>query len=397
MIRSTFRGAGLRQARHVALLLLFVSVFGIAVTAQTPAEVLLRPQGTDNFPALYRQALNAFVEAQETYRKGQYDEASKTLSAFWKAHPPGTREWEQAEGLDFRAGQVMGVNYGAPACYSALRMLSEAVEWRLTKRAKAPTRIRLSVLLVGHSSGIQFSTKKDLHVGIGRFVTHDLKLAPWESVIEQSVWLFQEYVSAMTGGGLTLELDLVRLPNVDLPVVMREGDAGESGGQGFIDLANDAQPILWKSVPNSIKAVTDWWWVIYPSHYPSELSELADTPFITGGMGGGPGASPLFIIDDLWLLRKPAPYAGRTAYSEIERRAYLPQWMQHEFFHYLFRVYPQFQLERSDHQWFDRSTWPADFEGRIEQDYYAEALHKRLQHASPPLTFQLRYAPAIGR
>jgi hypothetical protein len=105
------------------------------------------------------------------------------------------------------------------------------------------------------------------------------------------------------------------------------------------------------------------------------------------------GASPLFIIDDLWLLRKPSPYVGRTAYSEAERRAYLPQWMQHEFFHYLFRIYPEFQLERSDHQWFDRSKWLADFEGRIEQDYYAEALHKRLQHASPPLAVQLRYAP----
>ncbi|HLJ51450.1 MAG TPA: hypothetical protein VKU01_35835 [Bryobacteraceae bacterium] len=212
------------------------------------------------------------------------------------------------------------------------------------------------MLLVGHSSGIQFSTKKELHADNGHFVTHDLELVPWESVVEQSVWLFREYVSAMTCGSLTLETDLVRLPNVNVAVTMREGDIG---------LAKDAERVLWNAVPASVKAVTDWWWIIYPSHYPPEPSELADKEFVTGGMSSGPdGASPLFPIDDLWLLRKPSPYARRVAYSESERRAYLPQWMQHEFFHQLFRIYPEFQLERSDHQWFDRSKWPADFEGR---------------------------------
>ena len=38
-------------------------------------------------------------------------------------------------------------------------------------------------------------------------------------------------------------------------------------------------------------------------------------------------------------------------------------------------------------------TWPDDFEGRLEPDYYAEALHKRLQpRADPPLHVALRYA-----
>ncbi|HLJ51449.1 MAG TPA: hypothetical protein VKU01_35830 [Bryobacteraceae bacterium] len=63
-----------------ALLVLAVTVFRIPVTAENRADILLRPQGPNNFPALYREALNTFVEADENYRKGQYAEESKKSS-----------------------------------------------------------------------------------------------------------------------------------------------------------------------------------------------------------------------------------------------------------------------------------------------------------------------------
>jgi uncharacterized protein (TIGR02246 family) len=73
----------------------------------------------------------------------------------------------------------------------------------------------------------------------------------------------------------------------------------------------------------------------------------------------------------------------------------LPQWFQHEFFHHLFRSYPELKLELEDHQWFDHRNWPADFEGRLEADYFAESVHKRFQKtANPPLDTKLRYAPS---
>ncbi len=71
----------------------------------------------------------------------------------------------------------------------------------------------------------------------------------------------------------------------------------------------------------------------------------------------------------------------------------MPQWLQHEFFHHLFGLYPLAALEASSHQWFDRRTWPADFRGYLEADYYAEALEKRLRSAQPPLCISLRAAP----
>ena len=43
------------------------------------------------------------------------------------------------------------------------------------------------------------------------------------------------------------------------------------------------------------------------------------------------------------------------------------------------------KLEAGDHQWFDLSTWPDDFVGKWEPDYYAESIEKRLLDASPTL------------
>ena len=58
--------------------------------------------------------------------------------------------------------------------------------------------------------------------------------------------------------------------------------------------------------------------------------------------------------------------------------------------HHLYSVWPQFGLENADHQWFVRSTWPADFVGNSEPDYYAESLTKRLLGASPSIAEALQ-------
>ena len=36
-------------------------------------------------------------------------------------------------------------------------------------------------------------------------------------------------------------------------------------------------------------------------------------------------------------------------------------------------MYSEFGLEKTGHQLFDRTTWPADFQGVLEPDYFAEA------------------------
>lgn len=92
-----------------------------------------------------------------------------------------------------------------------------------------------------------------------------------------------------------------------------------------------------------------------------------------------------------WLTRKP-PHLGSGPYSDVERNIYLPQWLQHEFFHHLYRTYPEFGLEATSHQWFSLANWPSDFVGRFEPDYYHESVFRRLQGAQEPMAAALRYA-----
>lgn len=371
-----------RAPQSLRLLLALVCA-GLSCSQElfSPDAILLKLHPPESFPPLYRDGINAFFPAEEAYRRGEYARTSQILRAFWNRFPAGSVLWERAAWPALQAGHSKGVNFGAPGCYYALRMLSEANSWREKAALPAETApIRLSVILVGQSSGVRPAVIHRLH---------PLMAANAQAIVEQSTWLFGEYVRAMTDGRLTLQSSIIELPDLNVPVEITGGKLQ------FAGLADGAEQKIWQAVPEDVKAVTDWWWIIYPSHFPEESGELAGTEFITGGMGVGPdGLSPAFIIDDLWLLRKPSPYAGRTLYTEAERRAYMPQWFQHEFFHHLYRSYPEFKLEAKDHQWFDRKTWPADFEGRQEPDYYAESLHKRLQaRGTPPLHVRLRYAP----
>ena len=70
------------------------------------------------------------------------------------------------------------------------------------------------------------------------------------------------------------------------------------------------------------KSKTDWWWIVYPSHVPERYPDFAAPESVTGGMDvGADRASPAFVIDDLWLIRKPSPYLGKQPYSLEERWA----------------------------------------------------------------------------
>jgi hypothetical protein len=348
--------------------------------AQTapPSDSMLAPWGGPSaFPPLYRASLDAFFIAESAYRGGDYRRASEILTAFWAAHPTGTAEWERAIRHAQTLATTKGVNFGTPAFYYALRMLTECVEWRLHADPKiAPHTLRWTVVLVGKSS--EGEMRHTLAPAVGDYVP-------------ESTYLFTEYIRAITGGRLKVEVRVLPLPGLDVPVerVTRSVQAGGTPYElQFADMAPAAMTRVWRAAPADVLAATDWWWVLYPSHVP----EGAKTNFITGGMGLGPdGVSPAFVIDDLWLVRIP-PTLGTGPYTSEQRRAYLPQWLQHEFFHHLYRSYSDFGLEASGHQWFDRKLWPSDFNGLLEPDYYAESMHKRLRDATPPLELMLRYA-----
>ena len=357
---------------------------GPAITDLDPALAFLAPYGLQNFSPHYIEALRALLVARQQYWAGEYEGARATLAALWARYAIGSTAWQRLPTRPF------GINLGSPPCYSALRILTDMTQWRVDNPGQppAPRKARLTVLVVGASHGIEPRDQAELTQGTGVPVVHalDARVAQDDyRVVHQSLRLFREYALAMTGGLLEIETRILPLPAVDLPV-----QAFVSGGSNFAGLVDPMQ--VFASVAAAEIESTDWWWILYPSHVPEQYPDFQNAEFITGGMGSGiTPLSPFFIIDDRWIVRKP-PHLGSGEYSDIERSAYLPQWLQHEFFHHLFRTYPEFGLETTPHQWFDRSTWPPDFVGRFEADYYHESLVKRLQGASPGLHSGLRYA-----
>jgi len=344
--------------------------------------------GKSAFTRHYVDALTAFLTIEELYFAGKYQEAKKKLDAIWSKYPKGNRMWYQAK------SSAYGTNVGNPVGYYGLRMLEEMLRFRLKAKVPSnPATAVMTIVLVDCVKGIQPTTKAELEAGKGKAVTLKLQQKLFEQqslVITQSTRLFREYIFAMTDGKLKVKLELLPLKVCATGIVRTKP-------YRVIGLRSVGE--LWPHIPDAIKRKTSWWWVIYPSLVPEQYPDFTTTEFITGGMGIGPTQdSPCFIVDDKWLLRKP-PHLGKGPYSELERRAYLPQWLQHEFFHHLFRIYPEFGLEKTSHQWFDRSTWPKDFQGSFEPDYYAEALQKRLQlsQAKPPMYIKLRYeAPPVS-
>ncbi|MBK8644889.1 MAG: hypothetical protein IPN15_22545 [Saprospiraceae bacterium] len=190
--------------------------------------------------------------------------------------------------------------------------------------------------------------------------------------------LFTRYVKAITNGALELQIGFIEIDTLCLPVKVTTTKPY---------LAYDNIEPVWGALTDAAKDSTDWFMINYPSHVP-DFPVFDDESFITGGMGADSKGGPVFIADDKWVMRKPA-HLGKGNYTDIERRVYLPQWLQHEFFHHLYRIYPELKLEVKGHDWFDRSFWPSNFVGQFETDYYSETLHKKLQPQCTPLATKL--------
>ena len=336
--------------------------------------------GEDAFGQPAVAAVSNFLAVEDALRAGDFTGARGMLDALWARYPIGDPAWFNTP------YSPRGAFLGSPTAYYGLRMLDEFTNQMLASDDHKPDHIRLTVVLVGCSEGTQATTEEELDAGTGKQVQLTLNEeldANADEWFDEATWTFRQYVSGITGNNLIVDLGIQRLPDVCVPVATtRDGSTSAS-------MTNDRA--VWDAMPAEVTAVTDMWWVLYPSVVPSD-GALADTPFITDGVSLLPSGAPVFTSDDLWVVRKPVQL-GDGPYTSVERRTFFGQWMQTQFFHHLFRAYPEFELEVKGNDWFDRESWPDDFVGVMEPDYFAEALHRRLAFADVPLSVMLRYAP----
>lgn len=331
-------------------------------TAEQLAAFYDASGGRDAFPAHTVAMVEALLHAEDEVMAGDLGAARARIDAVFETYPLSTDIWAQ----DATWG---GLNVGNPIAYYGLRMLD------LVASEPAPTAtgtLQLTAVVAPCASvtrptlgGGSETVELDVHPDI---------LADDARTLHEATRLFRRWVTTITAG---LEVSLVVHELGDCNTTVDFTDDGS-----VVVSYPDAQAMI-GAVPDAVADATDFWWVVAPSGVPGDGSGF-ERHFITGGMGVHGAGLPLFLSDDGWFVRKPE-HLGSGPYSDVERRVYQPQWFQHEFMHHLFRTWPEFGLESSSHQWFDRSTWPKDFEGRWEPDYYAEAITKRLLGASPSL------------
>ncbi|MEL7220138.1 MAG: T9SS type A sorting domain-containing protein [Bacteroidota bacterium] len=332
--------------------------------------------GDNQFTTHTNDAITTFIEAEDAIAAGDYVTAQNLINDLFITYPKGNNIWWNV------FNDPNGANLGTPHAYYGVRMLEDIVNYQLNPVENPEVKTaNMKVVLVGCSQGIQPTTDTELQNGTGPFVTHELDNSLLEDdycLVEQSLDMFLKYVTAITKGELEVMVEYIELPDLCM-------DVSVSSTTPYF--ATGSIGPIWEALDDEVKAETDWFWMLYPSHVP-EFPDFDDEAFITGGMGSDSKGGPVFIIDDKWLVRKPA-HLGNGVYNDIERRIYLPQWLQHEFYHHLYRIYPEFSLEVNGHDWFNLSFWPNDFTGQFEADFYAESLHKRLQSACVSLSKKL--------
>ncbi len=312
-------------------------------------------------------ALEGLIFAFEDIEAGHLDDAKNRIDGVFAELPVSHPDWWEMSSNSHCSGCSLVL--GKPIAYYGLRMLDQIVTLGIPENSESLT----MTAVVAPCAEVTRPTLPNLDP-----VTVNLDIAPEiladdGHLLQVSTALFRTWVQSITGG-LKVNLEIYTL---------EECTTVDFADDGSTIISYPNSQAMVRAVPDAIADETDFWWAIAPSGVPGNGAGY-NRHFITGGMGGYGAGLPLFISDDAWFIRKPE-HLGEGKYHEIEVMAYQPQWFQHEFMHHLYRTWPEFKLEETGHQWFVRNTWPSDFTGRWEPDYYAESITKRLLNATPSL------------
>ena len=314
--------------------------------------------------------LTKLLDAEDKVVAEDYKGARVIVDELIKKYPlmgqPGDNVWY--DNYSKLAARNPNPHFGEPGLYAHLRMLDEITKIGVSKTLLGKTSLRMAVVMPACT---------DIVPERGPTLTNERLSEEIEkndfAVVRQSLRLFQSYLLAISGGELRLELKFYKTEKCLQIKPPRHL------------LGSFSTPL--DQLPQGEAEKADMFWLIYPNN----RDKGAEITF-TGGMSSYGTGRPLFIGDDYSVIKKIAPQQGSGSRTEVERRMYLPEWVQHEFFHHLMASWPELKLPNTDIDWANNRTWPSDFIGKVEEDFYSEALNKRLYTASPSIVQILKRA-----
>lgn len=330
--------------------------------------------GKAGFSDLKVKALETVLFALDEIEAGQLVAARTRVDAMLAAYPLSTGGW-------YSDSQYRGLNLGDPVGYYAIRMLDQILTLGNPSRAG---KLRMTAVIGAAATVTRPTLPNFAPETVQRVIAPEI-LADDARRLHLVSRLFRRWVQAITGG-LEVELAVHVVEQGTTVNFTREINPVVGGTNTVFSTANVQEMI--DTVPASLASTTNLWWVMAPSGVPGDGTGF-NSYFITGGMGSDSSGIPVISCDDSSFTRKPSNL-GSGPYSEVELRMYHPSWLQHEFMHHLFSLYPEFGLENTAHQWFYPVNWPSDFVGNNEPDYYIEALTKRILTATPSVADQLK-------
>ena len=382
------------------VLVVFLLVATPTAAAQQTREALVGVEGDAYdyaIPSSSLAAIDAAIKADDALIAGDL-EASKALvnAVLADRLPKGDADaWAPLRAAAV-ADQAEGKQYGDPAAYAALRMLDQ-IHARTppnTTSTNTTDALRLAAIVVrcNQATRPKYQGATDELETVSRDVDPSI-LEGDARVLREATGLLRRWLGAVTDGP-AVALDVhVADACVSTPFRLRTDvrSVAEGGGPGAYfrvqgkandyDVRPEPSGII-NAVPWDVRARANAFLVVYPSPVPMAGATFPGT-FIGRGAALHNGI-PALVVDDLSFLRKQAE-EGTGEYSRTERRLYYAQRLQALLMHALFATWPAFGLEASSFQWLERSTWPADFLGVYEADYFAEAIDKRFANAAPPL------------
>ncbi len=316
-----------------------------------------------------RDVMERFLLAEEALYNGLVEESRDIVNGIWDDYPIASDAWT----MGFSSPK--DVNLDSPNVYGSVRMLHRILEYLETAPPNhIPERVLTHTMIeVDCLTGTMPRTADEIEQGTGETATRSFSTSLERHHYYRAHRLFGRYIEAITEGALGYEIKFIRQD--DGKCAPAEVKKGWSGPLNWYEPLTVLSP--------EVEEETDLYTVLFPDFRPTHLLAELDYGFTTGGMGSHQGR-PVFICTD-------AALTSQHAVHDTHLRAYNPHWLHHEYSHHLHSIYPEYKLEETAHSYFDRGTWPADFEGRWQWDYYDEAYLKRYRGSSPSLSERIDF------